>query len=151
MGFNIAFTGETADYDDLVVVGEITLGEHQERFHSAIDYWSTRQYEESWHTALKRLVDGEEVSCLVTNMVDPEHANFLTVWPLYRIGNQVHVQNQIVFLQELDHPFSAAEPWRSVDARETVDEDGNRISEWVVSLHDVRQFLEAEAAAPDAK
>jgi hypothetical protein len=148
MNFDITFTGETDEDDNLVAVGKITLGAHWESFHAATDYWSLHDYEESWRTALKRLADGEEVSCLITNMVDPEHANFLTTWPLYRIGNQIYVHNVLIFPEDLDEPFNPAEPWLSVGPRETVDEDGNHLSEWAISLDDVRQFLEKQDAAP---
>ncbi|MBV9025015.1 MAG: hypothetical protein JO362_14775 [Streptomycetaceae bacterium] len=148
MRFNIKFTGETAEDDDLVAVGEITLGEDWERFHAPIDYWSTRDYEQSWRIALNRLVDGEEVSCLITSMFEAKYSNFLTIWPLYRIGNQVHVQNELLFPEDLDKPFNASEPWLSVGPRETVSDDGRPISEWVVSLDEVRRFLEGRDADP---
>lgn len=141
MSFGIAFTGETAADDDLVAVGKITLGEDWELFHAPVHYWSAHDYEENWRAALKRLVDGEEISCLITNMFEAKYSNFITTWPLYRIGDRVHVQNRIIFRDELDRPFDEAKPWLSVSPRETVNEDGREISEWVVSLEDVRQFL----------
>jgi hypothetical protein len=41
----------------------------------------------------------------------------------------------------LPHEFDADAPWESVSPRETVDEDGQTISEWKVNLTDVREFL----------
>ncbi|MBV9025512.1 MAG: hypothetical protein JO362_17370 [Streptomycetaceae bacterium] len=148
MSFNITFTGETAEDDDLVAVGEITLGEDWERFHAPVHYWSARDYEKNWRTALKRLVDGEEVSCLITSMFEAKYSNFITTWPLYRIGDQVYVHNQIVFRDELDQPYDEAKPWLSVGPRETVSDDGRPISEWIVSLDDVRKFLEGHGETP---
>jgi hypothetical protein len=145
MSFNITFTGDTAEDDDLVAVGEIVLGDDREYFHAPVHYWSARDYEENWRAALQRLVDGEEVSCLITSMFDAKYSNFITTWPLYRIGDQVYVQNHIVFRDELDQPYDETKPWLSVGPRETVDEDGNHLSEWIISLEGVRQFLEGHS------
>ncbi|WP_244501203.1 hypothetical protein [Streptomyces sp. TP-A0874] len=40
------------------------------------------------------------------------------------------------------HEVNPQEPWRYVEHRSTVDEDGNRISDWSTSISQVRRFRE---------
>ncbi|MFD7918151.1 hypothetical protein ACFV3R_02820 [Streptomyces sp. NPDC059740] len=142
--FSIAFTGQVADYDPSVAVGEITLGEHGETFHAEVGFWQISDYESSWASALARVTSESVItSCLVTSISNPEHANFIAVWPMYRFGDTIHVQNQMVFLDELTEPFDPARPWDYVDDFEVVDEDGNDISDWVVSVSEVVDFMNA--------
>jgi hypothetical protein len=137
--FDIAFTG--AYDEDELAIGEIQLGSHWETFRADLSYWSTTDYETHWLAALQHLVAGAEISCLVTSLTDPDQTNFITTWPIYVDGDDVHVQNQLLFLDELDHPFDPAAPWASIDPRVTIDEDGQRISEWNLTLEDIRSFL----------
>ena len=141
LNFDIAFTGDTAAYDPLVAVGVIQLGEHQEFFHAFVGFWSAEEYQASWATAMRRLAGGAEVSCLLTSVSDPAEANFLTSWPLYRNGDDVYVQNHLIFIDELDHAFDLDAPWESIDPHTRVDEDGNRISEWLITRTDIEDFI----------
>jgi hypothetical protein len=49
----------------------------------------------------------------------------------------------LIFLDELPAEFDPARPWLSVQPRSTVDEDGNRISEWHTDMAAIRAFLAA--------
>jgi len=140
--FSIAFTGFD-ERDPLVAIGELRLGDDHERFESVIGFWSVDEYRQSWAEGLQRLLAGESTSCLATSVSDPSSANFVEVWPLYRQGPDVFVQNSLLFLDQLSHEFDPAAPWQSVASRSVVDEDGQAISEWRVSLDDIRAFLES--------
>ncbi|WP_254715005.1 hypothetical protein [Actinomadura sp. NAK00032] len=76
-------------------------------------------------------------------MTDPAVSNFISCWPMYRDGDAIYVQNSLIILGELNEPFDPQEPWRYVEPHREVDEDGNRISEWVTSAAEVRQFRES--------
>lgn len=145
-GFSITFTGATAADDPMVAVGEIQLGEYRESFHAVTGYWSIQDYEASWTAALRRLLAGGEVSSLVTSLTDLQEATFVTTWPLYRSQEEVFVQNQILFLDELPAPFAPDAPWESADPRTTVDEEGRPISEWHITMTDVENFLDSRTA-----
>jgi hypothetical protein len=142
--FSIGFTGFDKQ-DPFVALGELTLGEDREHFGSVLGFWGVNDYEESWLAALRRLVSGASISCLATSVIDPSNANFLEVWPLYREERDVYVQNSLIFPDQLSHEFNPAAPWESVDPRSVVDEDGQLISEWRVSLDDIREFLESNS------
>jgi CdiI N-terminal domain len=140
--FSIAFTGFD-EQDPLVATGELRLGKDHENFQSVLGFWSVDEYQQSWTAGLQRLLAGESTSCLATSVSDPASANFVEVWPLYRRGPDVFVQNSLLFLDQLSHEFDPAAPWQSVAPRSVVDEDGQVISEWRVSVDDIRDFLES--------
>ena len=140
MNFSIAFTG-VDEQDPMVAIGRLRLGDDEEYFESVLGFWAADDYERSWSVGLRRLLAGESISCLATSVTNPSSANFVEVWPLYREGNDVYVQNSLIFLEQLSHEFDADAPWESVTPREVVDEDGRAISEWKVSLTDIREFL----------
>jgi hypothetical protein len=145
--FSIAFTAFDAE-DPLVAIGELQLGEHSEYFESVLEFWRLEDYQRSWAAGLRRLLGGTSVSCLATSMIDPPTANFVEVWPLYRDGEDVYVQNQLIFMDHLTHEFDPAAPWESVRPRAVVNEGGQKIQEWRVSLDDVREFYARAGQQP---
>jgi hypothetical protein len=122
--------------------GRITVGAFTEEFDASLTFWSADDYRASWRAALSVLIGGETAaSCLVSSITDPATSNFVFCWPLYRDGDDVFVQSSLIFLDELPVKFDPACPWLFVQPRSTVDEDGNRISEWPTDIGAVRQFL----------
>lgn len=125
-------------------LGQIRVGEFAETFLMSLTCWTVDDYRSSWDKAMRRLEGARDAtSCLVASITDPAVTNFLPCWPMYRDGNDVYVQNSIIFLDQLDEPFDVWEPWRYVEARQSVDEDGNRISQWATSVSEVRRFRES--------
>ncbi|MGK9460652.1 hypothetical protein ACSLFT_11535 [Streptomyces sp. G6] len=129
-------------------LGCITVAEFQEQFPMSLSYWDVTAYEASWTQCLKVLVEGgnDATSCLLTSITDPANSNFAFCWPLYRSGGIVHVQNSIIFLDELAEEFEPEEPWRFVGPRATIDEDGQEISEWRTTVPAVERFLASRAS-----
>jgi CdiI N-terminal domain len=142
--FSIAFTGNFDDEDPLVAIGELTLGADHEYFESVLGFWELDEYEKSWTAGLRRLLDGASISCLATSVTDPSTANFVEIWPLYRSGDDVYVQNRLIFMDQLPRAFDTAAPWESVEPRSVTDEDGRKISEWQVSRSDIQEFLDSK-------
>ncbi|MFC0623765.1 hypothetical protein [Kribbella deserti] len=123
--------------------GRIVVGDFSESFYMDLSYWRTEEYEHSWRNSIQVIFEAEERdSCLIASITNPEASNFIFCWPLYRRGEDVIVQNSIIFLDELKTDFNPLEPWSSVRSRLTVDEDGNSISEWRTSVSAVRDFLD---------
>lgn len=124
-------------------IGRITIDSFTETFEMSLGLWSEADYRESWLHAFKILSERDHsTSCLMTSMTDPATGDFLMCWPLYRNGEVVHVQNSLILLDELESPFDVAEPWASVRPRETVNEDGQEISEWQTSMEALARFFE---------
>jgi hypothetical protein len=84
---------------------------------------------------------GAERTALVTAMYDPALANFLTWWPMYREQELVFVQNHLLFMAQLTRHFDVEAMDGFVPARETIDDEGQKVSEWSVPLAEVAHFL----------
>lgn len=146
--FAIEVTEDPTD-DERQRFGRIRLDGDVERFLMDVEFWSPDDYRASWRAACARLdaAPGDIVSCPVASTCDPTKANFISTWPLYRVGDTVFVQNSLVFLDELETPLDLTRPWLADDPRRTRTEDGQQISEWSVPLAAVRRFLETQPPA----
>ena len=123
--------------------GRIVIGDFTETFKVPLGFWSVVEYRRSWRQAFDVLKGAPQSSaCFMTSMTDPEISSFLTCWPVYRDGKDVYVQNAIIFLDHLDASFDIGEPWASIQPRRIFDEDGNKVSEWITSMSDLRSFFE---------
>ena len=127
--------GEVASF------GVIQIDSFQERFIASLMYWSVDDYKRHWKQAIERILHSSDVSCLITSMVDPAIATFIFWWPMYRVNETVLIQNQILFLDQLQSPFDEHTPFSFVPKRQTINEDGDVISEWSVRINDLEEFL----------
>ncbi len=114
-----------------VAVGEIVIDGFAENFEAPLHYWSRDEYECQWREGLLRIEAGSDKSCLVTSMHDPMHANFIVWWVVYREGQMLHVQNQMLFFDQLTERFDSVDPYRHIRNRITTNVDGMPISEWI--------------------
>jgi hypothetical protein len=120
-----------------ILIGEIRLNDFVERLEVPVVFWSADQYEQQWEDGVNRLLSGALKSCLITAMYDPKAANFIVWWPMYRAGDVVILQNQILFLDRLALPFDPLDPYRSIGDRITASEEGEAISEWILSFDEL--------------
>jgi len=143
MSFEILLEKEPSDHFGVQTLrGLIRLGDQEECFFAPISFWGRQEYLSSWYSSLCCGLEGRKHSVLVTSMLDPEFANFLMVWVLYFVGESVHIQNNVVFLNDVVPGFNVDDVNSYFGAREVVNEDGDRISEWVVPLSEVLSFKE---------
>jgi hypothetical protein len=134
---------------DRVLSGVLEIGDFKENFYASVSYWDKSKYSKQWKTACERLLDGNLKSDLVTNIYNPSTANFLFWWVLYLSGNNVYIQNHILFLNELDKPFDEGKLYDFVPDRETETEDGESVSEWKIDIHEVSALLEQKSMGSD--
>lgn len=73
-------------------------------------------------------------------MHDPSNANHITWWPLYRENDLVHIHNNLLFIKDLNEKFAINNLYAYVVKRETVNEDGDKVSEWTIPLQDLKVF-----------
>ena len=147
MAFSISLIPDPAPNLDPGVaasLGVIQIGSFQERFTSSLIYWSADDYKRHWRQAVQRILHSFDASCLITSMVDPATGNHIFWWPMYRVNERVFIQNHVLFFDQLQSPFDERNPFSSVTERQTIDEDGNRISEWSVRIDDLEEFLKKE-------
>lgn len=122
--------------------GRITIGDFTETFRVPLGFWGESDYRRNWRQAFEVLdANQHSTSCLMTSMTDPRNSNFLACWPMYREGEDVYIQNAIIFLDEIGEAFDPAAPWAYVQPRHGIDEDGNKISEWTTSMYSLREFF----------
>jgi hypothetical protein len=122
-----------------VANGQIRIGDFSERFEVDLSYWTMKRYVESWARAID-VLEMQEVSCLVASITDPSSSNFCFCWSLYRSCNDVFVQQIVIFFDMLTRPFDPDAPWESIPPRVTVNEEGDRISEWKVTTAAISDF-----------
>jgi hypothetical protein len=143
VAFRIEFDRRARHSDPLLSYGLIQIGAFTERFESSLSYWSESDYERHWREATGRIVDGAIASCLISSITDPISSHFITWWPLYRLGSEVKVLNQLLFLDMLREAFDARNPYVHVRERETISTEGTPVSEWSTTVEELRRFLES--------
>jgi hypothetical protein len=79
---------------------------------------------------------------LITTLYDPANANFIFWWPMYRRGEDILVQNQMLLLMEIEELLDPDNPYSFISEYESSNEDGEKISEWKISVEDISRFLE---------
>ena len=107
-------------------LGVISAGDLTERFTCTPANGTVAQLAARWLAALQSLLAGADSVALVH---DPRFA-----WIVYREPEGCFIQQ----LMSLDGDFETIPP------RETVTEDGERISEWAVSLSEIQRFVETQ-------
>lgn len=137
--FSIAFLPPTEQghQDPNTRIGLIQIGDFQERFEASLEFWTQEEYESQWAKAIDRLGAQARTSCLITSLTDPATANFLFWWPMYLLGQDIHIQHHALFLSDIKGTFDPSDPYAHIPERSPANEDGEPISEWVISLSDL--------------
>jgi hypothetical protein len=146
MAFMILFIDEPDEYpgDESTpwAVGRIVAGELDENFRSNLYEWDKHGYESQWLQSLERILQGDEKAVLITSYVNQRAVSNLEWWALYRGDcDTVHVQNHLPWFRQFEKEFSVADASNFLHDRVTVNEDGNRLSEWDVPLRDIELFV----------
>lgn len=142
MNFSIYFLElKTEEVAENLQLGEIRINDYCESFQASLSYWNQSDYMQHWKEALLRICNGEDKSALITSMYDPTSASFISWWPLYLEQDVIYIQNQLLFLEQLDKPFFESKLYDYVDSREIFDEDFQKISEWHVHISDIELCL----------
>ena len=136
MSLTIHFINKT-NYGADVAVGEVALDDFVERFEASLIFWDTDRYESQWRQGIDRLLDGAPKSCLITSILEPKYEHFRTWWVLYRDGQQVLVQNQLLLLDVFGSGFDPDQPYASIRDRVSLSAEGERISEWSINFDDI--------------
>jgi hypothetical protein len=146
--FSIGFADEPLDYpyDSSVpaAAGFLMLGEWREDFFANLSKWSKVDYERHWYRELQSLLDGRHKVALIVSFDDPQAANNMEIWKVYRDSKVVRFQNQLPWYDSLPSGFDPSRMSEYIDDRTDVNPEGNTISEWTVALADIRSFLEGQ-------
>lgn len=143
MAFSIQATSELFDRmacDEPALKGLIEIGTYKEELLLSLLVWTRADYLRHWDEALHQILVAD-TSCLVTSMRDLAVSDFINRWLLYRDGESVLFQNQVLFAADVQQELVGSSSWRSVPTRRTHTNDGHQISEWNVLLSDIQLFL----------
>ncbi|HSC25055.1 MAG TPA: hypothetical protein VLB80_02460 [Candidatus Babeliales bacterium] len=119
--------------------GEIQINDFRETLYIPLGWWSLDDYKKQWHEGIERLSYYDR-TCFIVAVNNPQKRRFIEWWVLYKIDDKVYVQNQIIisdiYTERIgDKPFTLKTCYDFIPERgEPYDEDGNKISEWVVDL-----------------
>lgn len=142
--FGIFFKDRNSPFDNgngEKLLASIKLGEYIEDLHIPIDFWGANDYEHSWKMSLDKGIHSSTHSALITSMHNPEYLNFIFLWVIFYEGEHSFVQNRILFVEDIPD-FDVSKINEYIGERETINEDGFKISEWVVKKDDVIDFYE---------
>lgn len=123
--------------------GVIRLNEFNEIFECSLEYWDKNEYRSQWYKGICRAVDKRSDSCLITSITNPATANFLVWWPMYVVDSRVVFRNQLYFLEGPNNGFDVEHPYRFLMPRKPYSEDGEKVSEWSVSMDDLKAWIDA--------
>ena len=128
-------------YDEVCCWCMITIGDFSERFAAPTEIWGLEDYKEQWQRALISINQGAKKAHLVAAMRDPANSDFISTYVLYREGDRVYVQNQIILCEGNEQAIASGNLEKLVEERETETEDGTKISEWSTSLDQIKAFI----------
>lgn len=143
--FSIGFTDEPLEYpyDDTSIPaapGRLVLGESAEEFLANLSAWAKSDYESHWRRELKTLLEGNPKVALVASYYGNPASN-MEIWRVYRDGELVHFQNQILWYSTLPSGFEVLKLSQYIQDRAVATQEGDRISEWDVPIRDIELFL----------
>lgn len=124
---------------EFVLPASIIIDEFSEMMNIPLSYWNINDYKDSWLSSLEDGLENKKHATLAVSMYEPENTNFIFTWVLYFSGDDVFVQNSILFLDE-SHGFTPETINSFTEPRTTHNEDGMKISEWHTDLKSVLDF-----------
>ena len=138
--FKLSLVPVVESHDDASFFrGTITLGDFSEEFLAAAWLWDSERYKQQWRAAARALIAETDRSAFVTSFIHPD-AHHNVIWPAWRVGRLVYVQNHLLLRANLPAVLDVDGIHRFVGDRQTSNEDGEPISEWMVTLDDVTAF-----------
>ena len=91
-----------SEFSETVLPASIIIGDFKEGLQIPVIYWDAEQYRASWLACLEEGIRDESKSTLVVSMYAPKDINFLFSWILYFRGENVIIQNKIIFSDGID-------------------------------------------------
>lgn len=139
--FGIFSKGELVSMDgELVQPALIVIDKYEEMCYLPVSYWNISDYKYSWLNSLEEGLINKNHSALAVSMYEPTQSNFLFTWVLYFEGDDVYVQNNIIFLNEYEW-FTPDKINKCIKPRAIYNEDGMAISEWHTDMNSVMSFF----------
>lgn len=127
---------------ELLCYGEIKIDYFKESFLASLSFWNQANYQAHWKDSLQKIASNNfNQSCLITSMYNPQYANFIFWWILYKEDQIVHIQNHVLFLETISEGFKIENIHSYIPEREIYTEDGETISEWSIDIKEIKDFI----------
>jgi hypothetical protein len=140
--FNICFKGAPFQRDgEEVLLGRLEGPGLNEDFWAPTSYWTKARYESQWRQSVKTALAGRP-SALIVSIRDPRYANFVNLWLMYPMADQILLQNQMLALENLSPPLNEEDIGSSVRAYQSHNEDGEALSQWSIPRTLLADFLQ---------
>jgi hypothetical protein len=151
--FSIGFTDEPLEYPEdntsiPAAPGILVLGKSTEEFLASLSVWGKSDYESHWTRELQSLLGGNPKVALVVSYYGNTASN-MEIWNVYRDGELVHFQNQVLWCSTLPPRFEVSKLSQYIQDRAVLNTEGDRISEWDVAIRDIESFLTGRASLKD--
>ena len=109
-------------------LGQITIDDFKENFIVNTEYWDQKKYKNQWSRSLELMKNGENSIFLTSISEHPLSTK--RAWVCYIINSEAVFQEHLIFPEELVTEFDENKPELSIQDYESIDEDGDQISEW---------------------
>ena len=118
-----------------ISIKDIHEPDFYEHFYMNLDTWSIQDYKHQWKIALEKIKTHKK-SCFITNF---EKDRLITLWPLYRVGKIVYIQNHIYIGDSYkknikNNNFTPESSLKFVYDRNRIQAESKKISEWIVQI-----------------
>jgi hypothetical protein len=148
--FNIELVGQPeGEGERLFNWGQITIGDFTDDFQAPLFDWAPGDYTAHWLESARRLLQGAPVAVFLTHMVHPT-APYHLGWPAWRLGERVYVQERLFLRDQLNGDFDPEFAELHAGVHQEVSDEGVKISQWIVNLRDVHEFVERRQRADGA-
>lgn len=137
--FYIGITKENKNF----LRGKVVFRNFEEPFRTTNKFWSKDQYYTHWIKELKALINGNKLKTgLITDMQDPTSKHScIDVFSMYKFESITYIQNRILVIEEMKEKFNPELIEQYIYDRQIYSEDGDKLSEWQVSVQDIKDFL----------
>lgn len=123
---------------------KIVVEDFEEYLDIGTDYWDKKQFKSHWQERIGTFLSKNIDVALMVDMSNISNAQALECWELYHDKDntdKVYVQNTLVLSDSIRKYNDENAFLQRLAARETVNEDGVVISEWVTSKNSLNDFL----------
>jgi hypothetical protein len=117
--------------------GRITIDDFAEDFESPLWFWKKPDYEQQWLDGIARIVNGATKSCIITSLIEPIRSAdyvFGAWWKLYREGESVILQQQLMIGEVVGAHFDVADPYAAIPDYQPTTPEGETLSSWTTSF-----------------
>lgn len=139
--FDISFTDETwVDESIRYQSVKLTLNDWYEFENADLTHWSAEDYQKQWLEQLLGISTNRNKGALIVSIHDPTEG-YGWLWTMWKKNDEVRFQNRLLDVLRAVEDFDPNRVCEYIGDYDSHTPEGHRISEWVVPLHAIKNFL----------